>query len=290
MEQFLETFFDLTGNLGATITLVITFLTALSLLIANLARYLQAKRYGIPLKMIQQANIPDSLELWGVFISILGFGFLIPNFIGYLAISSWLVFVIVLVSSVIFLATLQTQQSNFTASVRSSDTAQKHQLSFKTSRMGFKSALITATVTATTFAYLHFAIGLTSDTGFFHHALTTVATVIRFGYNAFAWIMLVVSILLRLFGNKQAVTVDLDGQNYLIALQHNNIQWILMPCTLVENENQKTVEITRGNFIIRDLSRLDRAAEIVYRSEYNIGGQISINIGDDDKVDDVEIK
>jgi len=55
--------FDEFDFITANLTVIIMVLTLFSLLLANIARYAQAKRYGIPLKMVHQASIPDSLDI-----------------------------------------------------------------------------------------------------------------------------------------------------------------------------------------------------------------------------------
>ena len=49
------------GNITGLVTFSITIFGALSLVIANLARYLQAQKFGIPIKMAHAASIADSI-------------------------------------------------------------------------------------------------------------------------------------------------------------------------------------------------------------------------------------
>ena len=87
----------------------------------------------------------------------------------------------------------------------------------------------------------------------------------------------------RLFGRKDLMTVTIDGQDYLLGMKHNSAQWIVLPATIIINPDTeklmcfivfrktgKSICVTKGKFIIRDMSELVSTCCITCRKDFRI--------------------
>ena len=58
--HYIQYIFGGISNIAGFFTASITIMGAVALMVANLARYMQASKYGIPVKAVSQATISDS--------------------------------------------------------------------------------------------------------------------------------------------------------------------------------------------------------------------------------------
>jgi|GEM_PF-2401723 len=267
------------------ITAIVMILTLISLLLANLTRYLQAKKYGIPLKMIHQASIPDSLDIWVTLVVVLGLGIVLPFAIIYVRIPGIAVFFIVLMS--VFLIMLyvgtkfgRTKHDKAGNIVKNIDYSNH-----------FYAVVAVLAACATTFLHhdAHLNVSVDTQSGVMSF-LIIFARILR----GVALIPIVGGLGRRLYngisGNQDFMTIEIDDVLHLIAMRHVLNYWVLIPCTLektaskseihftIENKKIKKTEINedqlidtlvfkKGSFIIRDISILDGTKNILCRSK-----------------------
>lgn len=277
-------FFDEFDFIVSNITTIVLLLTLLSLLIANLARYVQAKIYGVPLKMVHQAGIPDSLDIWITLISVLGFGLFMPWVMLSADWHSLIVFAVVYVSC--FLGAASTKM-NVGKKVTEKD---------GTTRMvSYNWAFYTCFALLTTFAltYLNFTSGHSSANYYevsrsIPQVIFTVLAIIMLSLWALIILICLASeIYKKVFGNQDILTVEIGGQLYLIAMRHVTNYWILIPCNLdkveaignvhigestAEEKLVDAVKFTKGKFIVRDISLLDDTKNILCRDKHVLVG------------------
>ena len=207
----------LTGN----ITALIMLLTLVSLLLANLARMIQASHLGIPLKVVQQATIPDSLDIWIVLVSMLGLCLFAHWLLMTSTLAPWIIvpvtFVCVFFGGISVVAKDTLTQTNTKTKVT------KH----ITYRFIAQAALGTAVFSAV----INFIRALDNPAlplrmllwvSFFFIALH-VALV---GYTLYG------ALFRRLSGRKDLMTVVIDGQEHLLVMKHSPTQWIVLPATI----------------------------------------------------------
>lgn len=277
---FLDEFDFIVSN----ITTIVLLLTLLSLFIANLTRYVQAKKYGIPLKMVHQAGIPDSLDIWINLICALGFCLFIPWVMLSVDWHSLVVFAVVYVSS--FLGVASTK-INVGKKVTDKDGTVRH-VSYNL--IFFASLAFLAAVAIT---YMHFVTGQ-SGTVYYEasrsipQAIFTVIAVIMLSL----WALVIISSLAsemhkKIFGSQDILTVEIGSQLYLIAMRHVANFWILIPCSLDRVEDKASIHVgetsedermvdavkfSKGKFIVRDISGLDDTKNILCREKYVLVG------------------
>lgn len=258
----------LTGN----ITALIMILTLLSLLLANLARMIQASHLGIPLKVAQQATIPDSLDIWIVLVSMLGLCLFAPWLLMTSTLASWVI--IPLTFSCIFLGAISVIPRDTLTRTNPSTSITKNITYHIISQAALGTAIFTAVI--------HFIRNLESPAlplrillwvSFFFIALH-VGLVLYALYGA---------LYLRLFGRKDLMTITINEQDYLLAMKHSSTQWIILPANIVINPDTmrhmyfivfhktgKTICVTKGKFIIRDMSELVSTCCITCRKDFRI--------------------
>ncbi|MCL2363486.1 MAG: hypothetical protein FWC71_02355 [Defluviitaleaceae bacterium] len=264
--------FDELDFITANITTIILFLTLLSLTLANVARYAQAKKYGIPLKMIHQVSIPDSFDIWITLICVLGFGIVVPWAMQSAAVYPWLAISIItascllgsLASPFVAGATLKDKQGNIVRVIN------------------FKWIICALGILA--FIYLHFL--PTNDPHLFIRILAIVARILRGLYVFIFALSLITDIVRKIFGAKDILTVQINEDLYLIAMRHVHNFWVLIPCTMTKDyprgnitlggkkEEDKVDVITyiKGDFIVRDISLMDQKKTIHCYATHELRG------------------
>jgi len=279
-----QTFFllDELDFIVSNVTAIIMLLTLVSLLIANLARYVQAKKYGVPLKMVHQASIPDSLDIWITLITVLGFGVIIPLAMLSVNWHSLFVFPVIYISCLLGKASTK---ANFARRIKDKDGITQvvsYNWTF------YASAALPTTVVLT---YIHFIIGSTGGyetSRSIPQVILMVIAIIVLTLDALLILAsLVNNMYEKIFGNQDIMTVEIDNQLYLIALRHVSNYWILMPCTLGKAEDKGSINIgetseeeklvdailfSKGKFIVRDISLLDGSKNILCRDRYKLVG------------------
>jgi len=257
------------NNLTGVATISTMVLGAISLFIANMGRFIQAKKFGIPVRAVHQANISDSADLWVALVGTLGFGIFIPLIMLNLDVSWWLRLIIAFIA--------------FALGILSTKSLLKIQTSKKVKRDGkeyavtkdFPILLISCIALITTTAYmrLHYIYNLDTITNgriigdFFPSLLNIVVIVIQGCYVLCLLLLLILNVFTRMTGSRDIMTTAIDGQNYLITMRHNLDKWILQPCEILDYETYfnkvssahndvKIVLFEKGVFIIKDLSSL----------------------------------
>ncbi|MCL2571331.1 MAG: hypothetical protein FWE11_02925 [Defluviitaleaceae bacterium] len=279
-----ERVFSLLGELDfivSNITAIIMILTLISLLIANLARYVQAKNYGIPLKMVHQASIPDSLDIWITLISVLGFGLVIPWIMLSIDLHITIVFAVVFVSCLFGVASTRATVGG----VRKREGMEDQRID-----LSWYFYVLLALFTAIAFIYLHFAMRRVGGdyyevSGGFLWTVFTVVARIQQGLHIFLILtLLVVNMYRKIYGNQDLMTVSIDDQVYLIAMRHVSNYWILIPCSLDRAEERAAlylsrkakrdivdvIRFTKGKFIVRDISQIDDTKNILCREKHEL--------------------
>jgi len=280
MQAYIEIFLDLTGNLATSITLAITIITSASLLLVNVARYFQAKKYGIPLNMVNQASLPDSLDLWVILISAFGFGRIIPEYVTNMDIN---IFVALGVAFISVFASLMLLRGKASTRFQYKSTGEV------IIDMGLTSSpllgiAIFSLVVSCLFMYAGYVNrNLIVDYYFignmFLRVLYRITSVLLWLYGAIITTMFIISIIGKLYGTKEIMTLNIDGHTYLLATRHSPYQWVLVPCTIGKNVEDggtevKKIDFIKGKFIIRDMSTLERQSSIVCRMGYSLFGSV----------------
>jgi len=272
----------------SNITAIIMLLTLLSLLLANLARYVQAKNFGLPLKMVHQAGIPDSLDIWITLICVLGFGLVVPWIMISVRINLVLVFAIIFVSCFIGMASTKShvgsKKINKDGSVQDIDVSWILYVSI-------------ALFTAIFYTYMN-AISVNAEIyeasrSVGQSVLLAMARVQRVLHTVFILLPLIFQLYSKVYGNQDLMTVEVEGQLYLIAMRHISNYWILIPCTMgrvkargsfsigsnkEEDVMTDAIIFTKGKFIVRDVSNLEAKKDILCRDSYQLVGKKEVSI------------
>lgn len=258
MFMYFQELFGEMGNIASFVTIAVTILGAASLMLANAARYFQAKKYGIPIKAVHQANIADSADLWVTFIVTIGLGFFIPAFL--LNVNLPWPALVGLVSLCFFFALLSTKTFN---TIISDDI-----------KLDISIIYCAVVAVGAAFAYRQFhgihynllisEIEIEISAGVFSISFAAFRIIV---YISLLGLMLFVKVRDRLFGGRKNVTTIIGGQLYMAAMRHNQYQWILMPVEVDEGHRRMKrfptvtvgfsyLKFTRGLFVVRDLSTL----------------------------------
>jgi len=290
LEQAFSFFYEF-DFIFSNITTIVMILTFASLLLANVARFVQAKNYGIPLKMVNYAGIPDSMEIWITLLSIFGFGLALPWLMLSAQVHSLIVFPVVFFSCWAGVASTGVRIST--------DKVNDDDGSVETINNSWKFFLFSATLNAIAFTYLH----LIAQTDVSGIGVLVVFARIKQGFLVLFIILGTVRTMYRkIVGSQDLMTVEIDSQLYLIAMKHVLNFWVLIPCTvekiepkgnitishnkkkLTEEEKKKAdvksrelnledaIKFTRGKFIVRDISLLESTKNIHCRKKFNLVG------------------
>jgi hypothetical protein len=233
------------------VALLATALGAVSLFLSNIARYIQAQKYGIPIKALHQANIADSANVWVTLIGVLGFGVVMPVVLLGIDVNSWLLGIVVAVGQ--FLAFIFTKSSRRTLTERKG----------KQINLTYFGFVLLSILSALGYIRLHglfpsFTFSFLTVMAFVWVALYLYALGVHFTYGLSS----------ILFGSKGGLmTAEVDGNLHLIVARSSAYHWIMLPCEYVEYKRvverkigNKTVTLStffvfeRGKFIVRDLT------------------------------------
>jgi len=277
----------------SNITTIVMILTFASLFLANLARFVQAKNYGIPLKMVNYAGIPDSMEIWITLLSIFGFGLVLPWVMLSAPVYSVIVFPVVFASCWVGVASTGARVT--TNNVNGEDGT------VTTINNSWKFFLVIGLLNAIAFTYLHYVSQSAAEAGILQSTFTVLARV-KQGMLIFYIAAGTIRVMYRkVVGNQDLMTVEIDGQLYLIAMKHVLNFWVLLPCTmekvvgkgitishskkkLTEEEKKEAklknkelnmvdaIKFTRGKFIVRDISLLESTKNIHCRKQLSLVG------------------
>lgn len=273
MFAYFQEVFSEMGNITSFVTLAVTILGAVSLLLSNFARYVQAKRYGLPIKAVHQASVADSADLWIILMGAFGFGFFVPIALLNVDIPWPLLFIAVTFSC--FFSLRLTKNINII-------------LNYNGKRIDQAVVYIAlASLVASAFylrlhdAYYNFFISEVENTGGLW--LSIIAAAVFGAYFCVLIYALQRKIRNRLLGLQLVLTTEIDGQTYLVAMRHNQYQWFLVPCEIehYQSEPRKTnfgkttsyttsdnIIFTPGESIIRDMSTLE--GKLISRYRYNL--------------------
>jgi hypothetical protein len=253
-------------NLASFVTISVTALGAISLFIANMGRYFQAKKFGIPIRAIHQANISDSTDLLVVLVGALGFGIFGPVIMLSVDMNWWVRFILVFIA--------------FTLGLFSTKSAARIEKSKKVKRDGEEYIImqdispvflpcfaLVITIAYMRLHYVYYVIDAGHPSSFFATLGTTVAVIAQIIYLLLLSILLVANLYSRMFGFEDVMITVINEQHYLVFMRHNLDKWILLPCDIETQVNYldkkksissdiKTALFEKGNFIIKDLANL----------------------------------
>jgi len=269
MLDYIQDIFGGVSNIASFMTISVTVMGAVALLLSNLARYLQAKKYGIPIKAVSQATMGDSANIWILLIRAIGFGVILPLVMLTVGWWFWIVGIIAAIS--FFFALSSTLVSRW---VRH----KKKELRGKTYIVEIEDTYkyIAALSVLFSFAYLRVRAayqyvyidgGTSFAEGFFGHSLFIIGIIGVGLYGLLLAYTFYSGIETTLFGGHECMVVEIEGQKYLVALRNSHYHWILVPCIpeIVVKKRHKDSRLTtenfirfnKGTFIIRDMSTLN---------------------------------
>jgi len=268
MIEQIQHIFGEAGNITSFITLSATILGAISLLLSNLARYMQANRYGIPIKAIYQASIGDSIGIWITLISTLGFGVFVPLFFLNIEAGWWVIYIAIAVSfflsqglSKTYTITGNNKEREFNGEVFVSETDITRYF------QGVISLVAGVAYMHVRNMYRHtYVIGYDTPfaEGFFAHLRLYGAFFMLAVYVLLIAATLIISIMDKLFGGREKMLTEIDGQAYLVAMRNSQYHWVLIPCELTNVVYKKLksggvlgnsyIRFERGKFLICDMS------------------------------------
>jgi len=292
--------FDRADNIASTLTIAMIALSAVSLMIANLSRYIKAKKFGIPLDLVHPASIQDSVDIWVLLIGVFGLGNVAFSYMGEGLFSNTTTFVIAFLAAFFSLFIARPPRWLFLGKRK-----------FNVGRMSHPLICVFVTlIIATSYTYMNsvvrFADGrpvnvgnVDEETGAIQWGVFIVinpdsddAELLEMDAN---WVLLLVILLgayihqvylifllllnfyFRLYGGNDVSTIDIGEQTHLITMRHNSGQYILIPCELTEEAQSKrkrkppikVLRFPKGEFIIRDLSIIE-GSSVIYRQDYKI--------------------
>jgi hypothetical protein len=280
--QIFDFFSELDFIVG-NITALVVLLTVASLFIANTARYVQAKNYGIPLKMVYQASIPDSLDIWITLISAFGVGLFIPILMLTVETYTYAVFVITLISCFIGIASTK---ANAGYNITNKDGAVE-----RTVNLSWIFYSLVALLTAAAIAYVHSAFSRSAAGGnavsrsIPQMILLISSILMQVLYILLIFTSLVSQMYKRIIGSQEIMTAEINGQLYLIAMRHIKNYWVMIPCTIEKNKARGNIHIgkgepdmidaikfVKGRFIIRDIASLEDTKSLLCRTKHKLIG------------------
>ena len=268
------------SNITSLMTISVTIMGAVALLLSNLARYLQASKYGIPIKAASQATMGDSAAIWVLLIRMLGFGVLLPLFMLTVEWPWWSVYPVIAVS--FFFAISAHLLMRFLGPKKKEYKGKTYEIwvNYAYYHLAIVSAVLAVPYLRVRAVYQYvyidggelFSNGVGWNILFFVSAFFTGLYLLYLAYKFF-W-----GIKVKLTGGYDSMVAEIDGQMYLVAMRSSHYYWILVPCELetvvvkqYKNGNTRTrdnILFVRERFIIKDLTTLD--APIKRMSKYGV--------------------
>jgi len=256
------------SNIAGFFTASITIMGAVALMVANLARYMQASKYGIPVKAVSQATISDSAAVWFMLIRTIGFGVILPVFL--LFTETRMPFFIIYVIIVFSIFFSQSATLIYKFPVKKEKVVNGKTYIVVIEHM-YRFLAVFALVVAVAFTYFYgvfqnwfFGDNEYIANGFFGNIFFYLAVVILFVYVFIFIVKFNAGISTTLLGDKDSMIVDIDDTTYLIAMRNSHYHYILLPCELdtvvtrqYKNGSYSTrnyIRFKKGTFIIRDMS------------------------------------
>ena len=274
LNEFLSIFTEV-GNITSLMTFAVTILGALSLLLVNLGRYFQSKKFGIPLRNVHQANIAESAELWIALAGSLGFGLFVPFIMLSVGWSLWLIMPVMFVSFIMGFIMTKGSHSYWGHKTITRD-GKEYRVEIDMTLIFYA---VRSLLAALGYARLHqvyydmFVAEEAASYGFFSITVTVFSTILLLYYFFQLMMQLYTSVVGRLFGNIELSVTTINGQKYFVAMRHNQDKWFLMEYELEEyrkvfrlgmfkrnfySSTSLTIvaKFTKDTYIIRDLSEL----------------------------------
>jgi len=266
--DFIQNVFSEVSNITSFMTLSITILGAFSLLLSNFARYVQANKFGIPIKAMYQASMGDSIGIWITLVGTFGFGVFVPFLLLYANVNWWVIYAamtascfLALVISKCYIISGKDKERKFDGVVFVTETditwrclavlSPIYAIAYMRVRNMYNHVYIEGYETA--FAE-----------GFFANLWLYAAF---FGLGVYALMIilpLIHNVKEKLFGGLEKMVTEIDGQLYLVAMRNSQYHWILIPCVISKVEYMKTksggsigtnyMRFEKGKFLLCDMS------------------------------------
>jgi len=221
-----------------------------------MTRFIQARRYGLPLKMVQHASIHDSMEIWLTLVAILGFGVFIPSWIMYSSQHRVIIFFVSLISYGIGVVSMVN-----VSSFQLYDWTHKRQRRL----LGIYTVALSAGATYLNWDFWYQVdIAITSYGDGRHFSHTILDFIASAGVVVHMMIML--SALASglsddALGRNSCTLIDIEGKTYFVAMRSTPNLWLLMPCNVLEEPPTITkallIALNKGTFALKDISQLD---------------------------------
>ena len=269
MFDYLQDIFGGVSNIASFLTISVTVMGAVALLLSNLARYLQAKKYGIPIKAVSQATMGDSANIWILLIRAIGFGIIVPLVMLTLNWWFWIVWIIVAIS--LFFALTSKLVSRWVGHVKKEFRGKTYIIE-KENTYKYLAVLSVLFALAylqvrSAYQYMYIEGGARFAEGFFGH---TRLIIVFIGVSLYTLLLIYIfynGIESTLTGGHECMVVEIEEQKYLVALRNSHYHWILVPCIpeIVVKKKHKNGTVTtenfirfnKGTFIIRDMSTIN---------------------------------
>lgn len=283
-DVFLSGFSEI-GSIATFATFSITVLGAVSLFIANMGRYFQAKKFGIPIKAVHQANIGESADLWVALVGALGFGVFVPVVLLGTEIYIWFMLAIAFVSFALgLLCTKNNARIAFDREVKKDGVTKTVNVDHTLHVIAVLALLATLAYFRLSGEYYHVFVAQNGRQGGILANLLLIVSVLVMGlYMLVLLYMLTGGVRARMFGSGDIMTTEIDKKTYIVAMRHNQYNWILLPCEIEDYHVEKVINkktdftirtgvkraiFVRGVFIMKDLSELPEP--IVYRTSFQV--------------------
>ncbi|MCL2407564.1 MAG: hypothetical protein FWC95_06505 [Defluviitaleaceae bacterium] len=259
----MQNIFNDIGSVTGFITLTISVFGIISIFLSNISRHLLTRKYGIPLKATLTSNIAESANVWISLMGSLGLGIVLPIALLNVDIGVWPLRLIVGFSA--YLAFAFTKRSA------------KFNFSVKKSNLQIDVTIWIAVIVAISYQTLHeYAAQFIADNGY--GTINAIAThrLVRAGIGLGAYFITLAFLFINgmkamLYGAKGGLMIVMvDGQMYLVTMRSAAYHWILLPCEykeykrerklirLVFQTSKKFIVFTKGEFIVRDLTELNK--------------------------------
>ncbi|MCL2362138.1 MAG: hypothetical protein FWC73_10035 [Defluviitaleaceae bacterium] len=278
MQDLIQYILGGAGNIASFMTIAVTLMGAAALLLSNLARYTQAKKYGIPIKAVSQATMGDSAAIWILLIRAVGLGVFVPLLLFNSGTSWpwWAVLPVILLSFYCALTANMTwrhitrKKKEFKGKtyIVEKDAAYMYSAGF--------TAMASMAYLPVRGVYQHIYIdgGERIAEGFLGHSMFFLGAIVLGLYVLILANNLYFGIQDTLLGGKESMVVEIEGQTYVVAMRNSHYHWILVPCEpdvvvlkRYKSGNYSTqafLRFSKGKFIVRDMSTLNVPIQRLY--------------------------
>jgi len=263
---------NLFNEMGITgfMTFSATMLGAVSLMLSNFARHVQANKFGIPIKIVHQANVGDSFGMWITLVSALGFGFFVPFLLLGAETAWWVIYLVMAVSSFlclsfskIYVIQGKPKETKYNGDVYT------HKTDWTWMVHAILSLILALAFLRLRNMYQHVYIAgyeTAFAEGFFARLWLFLAFFVTGVYVLVALASLSSNVMDKLFGGIEKMVTEIDGQTYLVAMRSSQYHWILIPCDFTENTYKSKIfrrmeiitcyaRFEKNKFILCDMSK-----------------------------------